>query len=375
MTRTNLKRGKLRRWTEIVLLMAGIAGVSIWIAANAATVVSQDWSNWVFDRELRGRTTSARDYLLDRSEAILGDISAEWKLWRPHRRETRNNAVEVGPITGKSTVVAHPKVHDLIGRIEIPRLGLKTIVREGAGESTLSIAAGHIPSTVLPGQPGNIAVAGHRDTLFRELKGIQNGDLVQFETLHGSYAYRVESTQVVSPTDVAVLKSGPYSQLTLVTCYPFTFIGSAPERFVVKARQIQMDLPKSDLSEANAASQPRTAASSGTAEIAPFKTNGEAPGDSASTRDKVTFSIPNDHSRQLAPGISMGVSAVDPEDKLVNGWLWVMPDRRTIWIDHQSLRDPLVFYQDGKIRELILTKVGSSSASGYLLISSSDTND
>jgi sortase A len=115
---------------------------------------------------------------------------------------------------------------------------LGEIVREGDGERTLSLALGHIPGTALPGQGGNTGVAGHRDTLFRSLRSIGRNDRIQFQTLSGNYDYRVESIQVVRPSDVAVLSPGPYPELTLVTCYPFYYVGAAPERFVVKARQI-----------------------------------------------------------------------------------------------------------------------------------------
>ena len=80
-------------------------------------------------------------------------------------------------------------------------------------------------------------MAGHRDTLFRGLRAIRKNDLILLETLGGEYRYRVEGTKIVSPRDVGVLKANPYAELTLVTCYPFYYVGSAPDRFIVKARQ------------------------------------------------------------------------------------------------------------------------------------------
>lgn len=126
----------------------------------------------------------------------------------------------------------------LVGRLVIPRLHLGEIVREGDGEGTLSLALGHIPGTALPGQGGNVGVAGHRDTLFRGLHSIGKNDRIQFQTLAGSYDYRVESIEIVKPGDVGVLAPGLHPQLTLVTCYPFRYIGPAPDRFIVKARQV-----------------------------------------------------------------------------------------------------------------------------------------
>jgi len=112
------------------------------------------------------------------------------------------------------------------------------MVREGDGEDTLSLALGHIPSTAFPGQPGNVGVAGHRDTIFRGLRNIRKNDLIVFETRDAKYSYRVEKIQIVKPEQVDVLKAGATRELTLVTCYPFHYVGSAPDRFIVKARQV-----------------------------------------------------------------------------------------------------------------------------------------
>ncbi len=126
----------------------------------------------------------------------------------------------------------------LIGRIEIPRLGISVVVVEGVGQRTLRRAAGHIPGTALPGQPGNVGISGHRDTFFRPLRHIQQNDIITLTTLLGEYRYSVESTKVVHPYDVAVLDPSADEILTLVTCYPFYLVGSAPNRFIVRAGRI-----------------------------------------------------------------------------------------------------------------------------------------
>ena len=126
----------------------------------------------------------------------------------------------------------------LIGRIEIPRLGLSAIVIEGTSATTLRRAVGHISGTALPGQPGNVGISGHRDTFFRPLRNIRQNDIITLTTLGGEYRYRVVSTKVVSPYDVAVLDSSANEILTLITCYPFYFVGSAPDRFMVRAERI-----------------------------------------------------------------------------------------------------------------------------------------
>jgi sortase A len=138
-------------------------------------------------------------------------------------------------------VVAHqtgPEPGGLIGRISVARLGVSVIVMEGTDGQTLRRAAGHISGTALPGQQGNVGIAAHRDTFFRPLRGIRRNDVITITTSRGDYRYRVVSTQIVSPDDLSVLNSDGSDVLTLVTCYPFHFIGSAPNRFIVRAEQI-----------------------------------------------------------------------------------------------------------------------------------------
>jgi sortase A len=125
----------------------------------------------------------------------------------------------------------------LVGRISIPRLLLSSVVVEGIAKTTLRRVVGHIPGTALPGQPGNVGLAGHRDTLFRPLKDLKIKDEIRFSTVNGNYTYVVESLRVVEPNNVAVLTPSADNMLTLVTCYPFFFIGAAPKRFIVRARQ------------------------------------------------------------------------------------------------------------------------------------------
>jgi len=131
-----------------------------------------------------------------------------------------------------------PEPGGLIGRISVARLGVSVIVMEGTDESTLQRAAGHICGTALPGQQGNVGIAAHRDTFFRPLRGIRKDDVITITTSRGNYRYRVVSTRIVDPDDVSVLNSDGSDVLTLVTCYPFNFIGSAPNRFIVRAEQI-----------------------------------------------------------------------------------------------------------------------------------------
>jgi sortase A len=142
-------------------------------------------------------------------------------------------------ILERPRTAAPARAHDgLIGRIEIQRLGVSVVVAEGTDEPTLRRAVGHIAGTALPGQTGNIGIAAHRDTFFRPLRNIRRDDVITLTTLGGEYHYRVVSTKIVDPNDVAVLNSDGKEILTLVTCYPFYFIGSAPNRFIVRAARV-----------------------------------------------------------------------------------------------------------------------------------------
>ena len=124
------------------------------------------------------------------------------------------------------------------GRIEITSIGLSSMILEGVDREALERGVGHIPGTAFPGQPGNVAIAGHRDTFFRVLRNIRKGDEITLETLDESYRYRVDFTQIVSPGSTEVLNDSDEQILTLLTCYPFSFIGPAPQRYVVRAYRV-----------------------------------------------------------------------------------------------------------------------------------------
>jgi sortase A len=152
--------------------------------------------------------------------------SAELERFVPERPAAGNPALpEIGP-------------DGLIGRMEVQRLGVSVVVMEGTNHKTLRRAVGHIAGTGLPGRPGNVGIAGHRDTFFRPLRNIQPDDIITLTTLRGVYRYRVLFTKVVSPDNVAMLDPDEHEILTLVTCYPFYYVGSAPDRFIVRAERV-----------------------------------------------------------------------------------------------------------------------------------------
>ena len=143
-------------------------------------------------------------------------------LWSPER------------IVAWRTAMGEPAAAPL-AVLRIPRLGIEVAVLPGTGERTLDRAVGHIEETALPGADGNSGIAGHRDGFFRGLKDIAEGDVIELETGRVTQVYRVERTWVVDPEDVSVLDPTPARALTLVTCYPFYYVGPAPRRFIVRA--------------------------------------------------------------------------------------------------------------------------------------------
>jgi len=126
----------------------------------------------------------------------------------------------------------------LLGRLEAPSVKLSTMVLEGSDDATLSRGSGHIEDTPFPGQPGNVGIAGHRDTTFRALRNIHVGDALEYKTANRLYRYRISKTMIVGPDDVYVLDPTKQPALTLVTCYPFEFVGHAPRRFIVRAELV-----------------------------------------------------------------------------------------------------------------------------------------
>ena len=221
----------MKAWSylERGTLAAGLLGVSVWLGSIAESAFYQRWQDWVFDHQLRGQPAGFDRFLTEQRDTVVNFVA---------RTTDRHTA----PPLARHSPPVTPSAPDrgLIGRLTIPRLHLSAIVREGTAEKTLRVALGHVPGTALPGMPGNVALAGHRDRLFRPLREIRPDDLIRLESLTGTYVYRVEKTEIVRPRNVSVLRVSPQPQLTLVTCYPFYYVGAAPKRFVVTARLISV---------------------------------------------------------------------------------------------------------------------------------------
>jgi sortase A len=181
---------------------------------------------------------------LERGLLVLGVVLALWcvKVILMQRR-TQSLPIPEQHVTvrppGAADTSSVPVAGTVVGKLIAPRLGLSATVLEGSDDGTLAKAAGHIEDTPLPGRSGNVGIAGHRDTIFRALRRVKPGEEFDVKTADGLFRYRVTRTLIVKPEDVYVLDPTPQPTLTLVTCWPFQFIGHAPKRFIVQAEQLQ----------------------------------------------------------------------------------------------------------------------------------------
>jgi sortase A len=163
--------------------------------------------------------------------------SAERKRFDHVRQDAATASGVAGATTPPAVAAPVPTDGVSIGEIQIPRLGLRAMIAQGESALILRRSVGHLPDTALPGEVGNVVLAGHRDTFFRPLSGVRAGDSITLKTRDGEFEYLVESTSVVAPGAVKVLEPTGGRTLTLITCYPFSYVGAAPNRFIVRARQ------------------------------------------------------------------------------------------------------------------------------------------
>jgi LPXTG-site transpeptidase (sortase) family protein len=139
---------------------------------------------------------------------------------------------------GRFDVKGRPAAGSLVGRIEIPRLKLSAVIFEGTDDRTLDRGVGHLAGSAAPGRRGNLVLAGHRDTFFASLKNIREGDEIDVTGPDGAFRYVAGSTEIVAPEATEVLRSAGGATLTLITCYPFRYVGNAPDRFIVHGRKL-----------------------------------------------------------------------------------------------------------------------------------------
>jgi sortase A len=198
-------------WLERAAWAVGVAALTVWAAVSVAGTVG---------------ARRERERFAQQVARLSAAPAPDQRLWSPERVRAWHDSL-------KSDAPAPLAV------LRIPRIGIDVAVLEGTGDWTLNRAVGHIEDTALPGADGNAGIAGHRDGFFRALKDIRVGDVLEVETLATVDRYRVERTWIVEPDDMSVLDPTPSSAVTLVTCYPFYFIGSAPQRFIVRATRTE----------------------------------------------------------------------------------------------------------------------------------------
>jgi sortase A len=206
----------LLRAVSDLLILAGTAGVLVWAWGMFEAALYQHVQKTQFEQ--------------DRAEV------SELPAVAHAPPDPRRDPVLKGRVS-KANLVS-PWLFDrdpqLLGEIDVPRLEWNVMVREGMDDATLRKAAGHVPATAFPGEPGNFVVLGHRDTLFRPLRGLEQGDRVLVRTMDGNFDYSIDSIEVVPPEQVTLLGGPAERSITLVTCFPFDFVGPAPRRFVAR---------------------------------------------------------------------------------------------------------------------------------------------
>lgn len=220
------------RWIERAFLGAGMVCLSLFGAATLHGRVGQAYASWSFDRALEGRPATTAAFLahvagaspdISLASQVGADTRKDWSAQRVLAFERAEAAAGRKPP---------------IGRLEIPSLDLAVMVLDGTDEPTLNRAVGRIAGTAMPGEIGNVGIAGHRDGWFRALRNVSPGEEIVLRTLDGRYRYRVEEIEIVDPGDTSVLEPTRAARLTLVTCYPFYWMGNAPQRYIVKAELI-----------------------------------------------------------------------------------------------------------------------------------------
>jgi LPXTG-site transpeptidase (sortase) family protein len=251
-TRRVKRVNRLKKW-ERLFFIVGLVALGTYGGARLYSAAYQSYTMYSFDQQLNGRSPSVFGFLahvmalkrpansanstktvdggrLLRDMVYAPEIVPEGKGWSADRLRDFKRAPS--PATGS-----------VLGRLEIPSLDLSVMLVQGTDAWTLNRAVGHIEGTALPGRNGNIGIAGHRDGFFRPLKDIKRNDTITLTTLYGRFTYRVDAIKIVKPEDVKVLSPTAAPTLTLVTCYPFYYVGDAPNRYVVTAELVKSETP------------------------------------------------------------------------------------------------------------------------------------
>ncbi len=219
-------RGTAIRFLQWGLITAGVMLLGFWLGARIHGAVGQRSDIRRFEearQEFRDRP-AAPEATATPTGVLAGDLPVDTSLWAEDRIEEYERSLE-------------KDFDPPLAILRIPEIDLEVAVLEGTTELVLNRGVGHIAGTPLPGDEGNIGIAGHRDGYFRGLKDVEEGDAIEMETLAGSEIYAITQLFIVDPTDVWVLEPTETPSITLVTCYPFYFVGSAPQRYIVRAER------------------------------------------------------------------------------------------------------------------------------------------
>lgn len=207
---------------ERFFLIAGLALLLVCVVVRVEGLVMSRAAIWSFDAHQS--ESPAADPASGRADVSSLDFS----LWSEKRVNAYKAALGM-------------KLEAPLAVLSIPRIGVEVPVFDGTDDLTLNRGAGRISGTARPGQPGNIGIAAHRDGFFRGLKDIRVGDRIELRAQSYEFLYTVDDIQIVQPTDVSVLRNRSNSSVTLVTCYPFYFVGDAPQRYIVRASIVDSD--------------------------------------------------------------------------------------------------------------------------------------
>jgi LPXTG-site transpeptidase (sortase) family protein len=197
-------------WTLGVVFLGGYGTVRWWSDSDSTRALAAF-------AEARAETVAA--------PGPLNVGSPDKSLWAPGRVKAYN-----------ASVAADKSLPEAV--LKVPEIGLEVPLYPGASESNMTRGAGRVEGSPFYGEKGNVSVSSHRDGFFRKLKDLRNGQEIVVETLQGTYRYRVVDTQITDPKDTTVLRQYSPREITLITCYPFYFYGSAPERFIARAEQV-----------------------------------------------------------------------------------------------------------------------------------------
>ena len=222
MSQVESRRSGALRTAEILVWVVGVVLIAIWGGSRIRQTVTARREVREFERSRASRAAPPAPPAALGARQLSWNDSPDQSLWAAVRIRAWRDTKTAGPA---------------IAVLRIPKIGLEVPVFEGTRDPSLDLGVGHIEGTPVPGTSGNVGIAGHRDGFFRGLKDIAVGDAIEMETPSRTLRYTVESLTLVEPDDTWVLDDTPSGYLSLVTCYPFYYSGSAPHRYIVRAAE------------------------------------------------------------------------------------------------------------------------------------------